>query len=112
MPILILTIVAFFFHQALHLEPATVALAGATVMLLPRRQPVDGALAGIEWPTLFFFVGLFVLVGALEHTGAIDEVAQGIGSLTGGDRRPSCSGSPGRPRSARRSSTTSPSPPR
>jgi len=85
-PILLGTILAFFAHQALHLEPATVALAGATVMLLVTRQPIEKALAGIEWSTLFFFMGLFVMVGALEETGAIDEVAHGIASVTAGDR--------------------------
>ena len=85
-PILIATILAFFAHQALGPEPATVALAGATAMLLATRQPLDKALAGIEWPTLFFFLGLFVMVGALEETGAIRELADGIGALTDGDR--------------------------
>jgi len=85
-PILLATIALFFAHQALHLEPATVALTGATVMLLISRQPLERSLAGIEWPTLFFFVGLFVMVGALEETGAIDEVATGIGNLTDGNR--------------------------
>jgi Na+/H+ antiporter NhaD/arsenite permease-like protein len=85
-PILVLTIVAFFFHKALHLEPATVALAGATAMLLTSRQSLEGALAGIEWPTLFFFLGLFVMVGALEETGAIGEMADAVADLTGGDR--------------------------
>jgi Na+/H+ antiporter NhaD/arsenite permease-like protein len=85
-PILVGTILVFFAHQALHLEPATVALAGATVMLLVSRQPLERSLAGIEWPTLFFFIGLFVMVGALEETGAIDEVANGIADVTGGDR--------------------------
>jgi Na+/H+ antiporter NhaD/arsenite permease-like protein len=85
-PILIATILVFFAHQALHLEPATVALAGASVMLLVSRQPLERSLAGIEWPTLFFFIGLFVMVGALEHTGAIKEVANGIADVTAGDR--------------------------
>jgi Na+/H+ antiporter NhaD/arsenite permease-like protein len=85
-PILVLTIFAFFFHQALGLEPATVALVGATAMLLTTRQSLEGALAGIEWPTLFFFLGLFVMVGALEETGAIGEVADGIASVTDGNR--------------------------
>jgi len=85
-PILVATILVFFAHKALHLEPATVALAGATAMLLTTRVPVERALAEIEWPTLFFFFGLFVMVGALEETGAIDQVAQGIGSITDGDR--------------------------
>jgi Na+/H+ antiporter NhaD/arsenite permease-like protein len=85
-PVLVLTIVVFFFHKPLDLEPATVALAGATAALLITRQPLDDALRGIEWATLFFFIGLFVMVGALEETGAIGEVADGIASITDGDR--------------------------
>ena len=85
-PILVVTILLFFFHKALHLEPATVALAGASVMLLVTRQELHDAIAGIEWPTLFFLIGLFVMVGALEETGALEEVAEGIASVTGGDR--------------------------
>ena len=83
---LVITILAFFVHGALGIEPATVALAGATVMLLLTRQSVEEALRGIEWPTLFFFVGLFVMVGALEETGAIKEVADAIAAVTNGDR--------------------------
>jgi Na+/H+ antiporter NhaD/arsenite permease-like protein len=86
LPILLLTIVVFFLHKPLHLEPATVALSGASVMLLMTRQSLERALGAIEWPTLFFFLGLFVLVGALEETGAIGEVADGIANATGGDR--------------------------
>ena len=85
-PILIGTLLFFFAHQALDVEPATVALAGATLILLVSRQPLERSLAGIEWPTLFFFIGLFVMVGALEETGAIDEVARGIADVTAGDR--------------------------
>jgi Na+/H+ antiporter NhaD/arsenite permease-like protein len=85
-PVLLVTILLFFFHQALGLEPATVALAGATAALLITRQPLEDALRGIEWPTLFFFIGLFVMVGALEATGAIAEVADAIASITDGDR--------------------------
>jgi Na+/H+ antiporter NhaD/arsenite permease-like protein len=84
-PILVATILAFFFHKALGLEPATVALAGASIMLLVSRQGLQDTIGGIEWPTLFFLLGLFVMVGALEHTGALDEVADGIASITGGN---------------------------
>jgi Na+/H+ antiporter NhaD/arsenite permease-like protein len=84
-PILVATILAFFFHKALGLEPATVALAGAAIMLLVSRQGLQDTIGGIEWPTLFFLLGLFVMVGALEHTGALDEVADGIASITGGN---------------------------
>ena len=86
LPVLLGTILLFFVHKPLHLEPATVALLGATILLLVTRQTVEEALSRIEWPTLFFFIGLFVMVGALEETGAIGEVAQGIGDVTGGDR--------------------------
>jgi len=86
LPILVLTIIVFFFHSPLGIEPATVALTGAVVMLLLSRQSLEEALAGIEWPTLFFFLGLFVMVGALEVTGAIDQVAEGVAALTGGNR--------------------------
>jgi Na+/H+ antiporter NhaD/arsenite permease-like protein len=85
-PVLVLTVLAFFVHQPLHIEPATVALAGAAVGLLVTRVPLEQALARIEWPTLFFFVALFVMVGALEETGAIGHVADAVKDLTGGDR--------------------------
>jgi Na+/H+ antiporter NhaD/arsenite permease-like protein len=85
-PVLIATILLFFAHQQLHIEPATVALAGASVALLVTRIDLEQALSKIEWPTLFFFVALFVMVGALQATGAIDEVASAVEDLTGGDR--------------------------
>ncbi len=85
-PIAVLTILAFFVQGAIGIEPATVALTGATVMLLVTRQSIEEALSGIEWATLFFFLGLFVMVGALEETGAIGEVAEAVASVTGGDR--------------------------
>lgn len=84
-PVLALTIAAFFAHQALGIEPATVALTGAAVGLLVTRLDLERTLAGIEWPTLFFFAALFVMVGALEETGAISEVAEAAKGITGGD---------------------------
>jgi len=84
--VLVATILAFFAHQALHIEPATVALTGAAVALLVTRIHLEEALAKIEWPTLFFFAALFVMVGALEATGAIGEVATAVKDATGGDR--------------------------
>ncbi|HMI81452.1 MAG TPA: ArsB/NhaD family transporter [Solirubrobacterales bacterium] len=85
-PVLALTVLAFFAHQALHVEPATVALTGAAIGLLVTRVDLEKALSGIEWTTLFFFIGLFVMVGALEETGAIGHVADAVKDLTGGDR--------------------------
>ena len=86
MPVLGLTVLAFFVHKPLHLEVATIALTGAAVMLFLTHQDVEKALSGIEWSTLFFFLGLFVLVGSLEHHGVMREVADGVADVTGGDR--------------------------
>jgi Na+/H+ antiporter NhaD/arsenite permease-like protein len=86
MPVLIGTIIMFFLHQFLHIEPATVALTGAAVALLVTKMPIEKALANIEWTTIFFFIGLFVMVGALEATGAIGHIADGIQSVTDGNR--------------------------
>jgi Na+/H+ antiporter NhaD/arsenite permease-like protein len=85
-PVLVLTILAFFVHQALGVEPATIALTGAAVGLLLTQIEVERVLAGIEWTTIFFFVALFVMVGALEATGAIDHVAEAVQDVTGGHR--------------------------
>jgi Na+/H+ antiporter NhaD/arsenite permease-like protein len=82
-PVLILTLLAFFVHQAIGIEPATVALSGATAMLLLSPQPIEEALEEIEWSTLFFFLGLFVVVGGLEETGALEKVATAITDVTG-----------------------------
>jgi len=85
-PVLLLTVLAFFAHQALHIEPATVALTGAAVGLLVTKVDLEEALSHIEWTTLFFFVALFVMVGALEATGAIGHVADAVKDITGGER--------------------------
>ena len=85
-PVLLATVLAFFAHQALHVEPATVALTGAAVGLLVTRVSLEETLAHLEWTTLFFFVALFVMVGALEATGAIGHVAEAVKNATGGNR--------------------------
>lgn len=78
-----LTILGFVLHQALHLESATVAIAGAALLLLLTRMEPDHAFEAVEWGVIFFFVGLFVIVGALEHTGVIEMVAKAALSVTG-----------------------------
>jgi Na+/H+ antiporter NhaD/arsenite permease-like protein len=82
--ILVGTIVVFFLHSALHIEPAVVALAGATVLLLVAADDVEDALSRVEWSTIFFFVGLFVMVGGLEERGVVAEVAELLGDVTQG----------------------------
>jgi Na+/H+ antiporter NhaD/arsenite permease-like protein len=68
-------ILGFFLHGALHLEAATIALFGAAALMLYAKTNVEEVLREVEWPTLLFFVGLFVLVGGLEVTGFIGRIA-------------------------------------
>ncbi|MNQ67163.1 Inner membrane protein YbiR [compost metagenome] len=84
--ILGLTIVGFFLHQLLHLESATVALAGAfLLLLLTGEHSMEEAFTKVEWTTIFFFVGLFVLVSGLVETGIISKLAAQAIELTGGN---------------------------
>jgi Na+/H+ antiporter NhaD/arsenite permease-like protein len=77
-------ILGFLLQGALHLEPATIALVGATVLMLWARSDPHHVLRDIEWTTLFFFVGLFILVEAVVVVGIIEAAAQAALSLTGG----------------------------
>jgi Na+/H+ antiporter NhaD/arsenite permease-like protein len=78
------TIVGFFVHGAIGLEPPTIALSGAALYLLLSGVDIEQPLVAIEWTTLFFFVGLFVLVGALEVNGALDRVTDWLAEATEG----------------------------
>jgi Na+/H+ antiporter NhaD/arsenite permease-like protein len=83
--VLALTILGFVFHGALHFEAGTIAMFGAILLLLFSRVDLHGILADVEWSTIFFFVGLFVLVGGLEEIGLLDKIAREVTSLTGGN---------------------------
>ncbi|MCO6453658.1 MAG: ArsB/NhaD family transporter [Caldilineales bacterium] len=83
--VLSLVFLGFLFHSALEVETATVALLGAAILLLwTRRNPHD-ALQTVEWPTLVFFIGLFILVEGLVYVGAISAAANWLLDITGGD---------------------------
>jgi len=77
------TLIGFLLHGPLHLEPATVALTGAVVLMVVARQSPDEVLREVEWPTLFFFIGLFMLVAGVIEIGLIEAVADAIVALTG-----------------------------
>jgi len=68
-------VMLFFLHTTLHLAPAVVALLGAAVALLWVQPEIDKVLKEIEWSTLIFFGALFVLVGGLNSSGLLNEVA-------------------------------------
>jgi Na+/H+ antiporter NhaD/arsenite permease-like protein len=80
-----LTILGFVFHGVLHFEAGTIAMFGAILLLLLSRVDPHGVMAEVEWPTIFFFVGLFVLVGGLEEIGLLERIARQVTSLTDGD---------------------------
>ncbi len=77
-----LTVIGFFLQQLTGFNPAIVALAGAAVAMLICGPEVEKVLHEVEWPTILFFVGLFVMVGALEATGFIAMVAESLASAS------------------------------
>jgi Na+/H+ antiporter NhaD/arsenite permease-like protein len=81
-------ILGFVVHQYVHLESSVIALSGAALLLLLDRKEPEHALQAVEWPVIFFFVGLFVVVGALEAVGVIEAVARFSLEVTGGAMMP------------------------
>ena len=69
-------LVAFTLHTVLHLEPSVVALLGGLLLLALSRLDATEVAKDVEWPTLVFFAGLFVMVGGLVATGVIDNLAR------------------------------------
>ncbi|MGJ7910168.1 SLC13 family permease [Neobacillus sp. LXY-1] len=83
---LAITILGFFLHQMLHIESATVALTGAfLLLLLTGEEYLDKSFSKVEWTTIFFFIGLFVLVSGLVETGVISMLADYTVHVTGGN---------------------------
>ncbi|MDR1774378.1 MAG: hypothetical protein LBR30_05880, partial [Clostridioides sp.] len=80
--VIILVIIGFASHM---LESSVVALIGAVVMLLIGNQNVDEILVDVEWSSIFFFIGLFVVVGGIEDVGIIKIIAQGLITFTNGN---------------------------
>ncbi|MEU5784678.1 ArsB/NhaD family transporter [Micromonospora lupini] len=69
-------LVAFSLHTVLHLEPSVVAILGGLLLLALSRLDAEDVAKDVEWPTLVFFAGLFIMVGALVATGVIDSIAR------------------------------------
>ena len=82
--VLTVVILGFFFHGALGLEAATIAIFGAGLLLFLDEKNLEKALHEVEWTTIFFFIGLFVIIGGLEFAGIINWVAQEFLAMTGG----------------------------
>ena len=89
-----LVLMGLFTHGNLHLgfinfdmglKTATVAMAGAAILLTIGRVDVEKVLDGVEWTTIFFFVGLFILVGGLEARKVLEYLADLTFDVTGGN---------------------------
>jgi Na+/H+ antiporter NhaD/arsenite permease-like protein len=76
MAMLVVVTAAFVLHTVLHLEPSVVALVGGLVLLAVSRLDPKEVAEDVEWPTLVFFTGLFVMVGGLVTTGVIGQIAR------------------------------------
>ena len=83
--VFVLVILGFLFHGALHFESSTIALTGAVILLFISGINSELVLIEVEWKTIFFFSGLFILVGGIEATGVIAMMAKGVIEMTGGD---------------------------
>ena len=83
--VLVAVFAAFILHSVLHIEPSIVALLGAGVLVLISRLERSDYLGSVEWETLLFFAGLFIMVGALVKTGVIEELARLATDATGGN---------------------------
>ena len=80
-----LVVVGFLLHSITHIEPASIALGGAALlMLLVGGEEVDEYFHEVEWGTIFFFIGLFIMVGGLVELGVIDFLAAEYLKLTKG----------------------------
>ena len=83
--ILLLVIAGFVSHEITHIEPSIIALAGAMALILVSKKEPEEIFEKVEWPTLFFFMGLFIMVEGLVEVGVIQMLAEATLSLTKGD---------------------------
>ena len=80
-----LVVAGFMLHGALGVESSVIAMSAAGVLLLISREKIEQALLEVEWTTLTFFAGLFIIVGAMSETGVISMLAHALIDITGGN---------------------------
>ncbi|MEU2864584.1 ArsB/NhaD family transporter [Streptomyces mirabilis] len=83
--VLALVVAGFVLHPVLHYEPSIVALLGAGLLIAVSSVDTHDVLAEVEWPTLAFFAGLFVMIGGLIDTGVVGEISQKLADAIGGN---------------------------
>lgn len=85
MAVLLGVIVMFVLHGSLHLQPSVIALGGAAVLLVITRAHPEKVLHEVDWTTLIFFTGLFIIVGTAKRAGLIELLSSTAIGITGGD---------------------------
>jgi anion transporter len=83
--VLALVIAGFVLHPVLHYEPSVVALLGAGLLIAVSKVETTEVLREVEWPTLAFFAGLFIMVGSLIETGVIGDLSKTLADAMGGN---------------------------
>ena len=83
--VIALVVIGFMLHDVLEVQTCYIALAAAAIMLLIGGQDIEEAIFDVEWPTIGFFVGLFIIVGGMEVTGVIDALATWVIGITEGN---------------------------
>jgi len=79
----LITLFLFFAGELFHLPPSVGAMSGATLLIVWVRPDMPRMMREVDWTTLFFFIGIFILVGGVEKAGVIDWLAQAIAGLAG-----------------------------
>ena len=82
---ILLVIVAFMLHAQLNLESSEIALTAGAIMLIIGKQDIEDMIQGVEWTTIGFFAGLFIVVGGMAETGVISMFAEWLMGVTGGN---------------------------
>ena len=85
MVVLIGVIALFVVHGSLQIEPSVIAIGGAALLLVLTRANPEKVFHEVDWPTLLFFTGLFIIVGTAEHSGMIDIISNAAINIIGGD---------------------------
>jgi Na+/H+ antiporter NhaD/arsenite permease-like protein len=83
--ILLGVVALFIIHGSLHLEPSVIALGGAALLMVITKAQPERVLHEVDWSTLIFFTGLFIIVGAAEHAGTIELLSSSALAITGGN---------------------------
>ena len=83
--IFVLIFLGFALHSALGIEPGIIALGGMALMMFFARSESDHLLKSVEWDSILFFIGLFIIIGAMEHNGVLDLVADLLIKMSAGN---------------------------